>query len=252
MRIGILETGRPPERLAAEYGDYGDMVERLLGAPGFAFRRYWLQGGEAPAAPDDCDAWAITGSRCSAIDEAPWMLGLEGFLVRARAARRKTIGICFGHQILAKALGGRVERAAGGWRLGLNAYRLIHAPDWLARAPDEVVLPAIHQDQVVAAPEEAESFATGVDCPIAALRYGDWAASFQAHPEFSLPFLEALLAVQVGVLPDAVVAPAKAALSAPGARTDGSHIREGLVTFLNDGARAARGDAAALSDHSLV
>jgi GMP synthase-like glutamine amidotransferase len=232
MRIGVLETGRPAPQLVAAHGDYVDMVARLFaGETDFVFSRHWLQQDPLPEV-ESCDAYVITGSRCSVLDETDWMLALEDFLRRARFARRRVIGICFGHQILAKAFGGRVEKAATGWRLGLNSYTLDAAPDWLdgARA---LRINAIHQDQVVAPPQGAQVFASGVDCPIAALRYDDWAVSVQAHPEFDIAFERALLTTLRGAsLPEVLADRALATLDAPDARTDSAEIAKGFAAFL--------------------
>ncbi|MCW2316701.1 GMP synthase (glutamine-hydrolyzing) [Rhodoblastus acidophilus] len=238
MHIGVLETGRPAPQLVAAHGDYVDMVTRLFaGESDISFSRYWLQEEPLPAL-DACDAYVITGSRCSVLDEAPWMLALEDFLRRARAARRRVIGICFGHQILAKALGGRVEKAATGWRLGLNSYALDGAPDWLNGAK-VLRINAIHQDQVVVAPEGARKFATGVDCPVAALAYDDWAVSVQAHPEFTMEFERSLLTTLRGVtLSEGLADQALATLDAPGAQTDSADIAKGFAAFLRKGQRA--------------
>ncbi|MBB4197997.1 hypothetical protein CCR94_05140 [Rhodoblastus sphagnicola] len=235
MRVGILETGRPAPQLAAVHGDYADMVARLFaGETDFSFSRHWLQQEALPEL-DSCDAYVITGSRCSVLDETEWMLALEDFLRRARIARRRVIGICFGHQILAKAFGGRVEKAATGWRLGLNAYTLDSAPDWLDGAAT-LRINAIHQDQVVAPPDGARVLAHGVDCPFAALQYDDWAVSVQAHPEFNIDYERALMTTLRGVsLPETLADAALATLNAPGAQTDSAEIAKGFAAFLRNG-----------------
>lgn len=234
MRIAILETGRPAPQLAEAHGDYADMVARLFVAEkDFSFSRFWLQEEPLPELGAH-DAYVMTGSRCSALDEAPWMLALEDFLRRARAAQKRVIGICFGHQILAKALGGRVEKASTGWRLGLNAYALQSAPDGFEGAKS-LRINAIHQDQVVVAPEGAQVFATGENCPIAALVYGDWAISVQAHPEFDIGFERALLTSLRGVsLPENLADAALATLDVPGAQTDSALIAGAFAKFLRD------------------
>jgi len=234
MLIGILETGRPAPMLAREFGSYADMTAKLVAdGDDVTCLHFWLPDGEFPQSARDCDAWMITGSRDSVTEELPWMVRLEAFLRDAQLLRRPVIGICFGHQILAKALGGEVRVASQGWQLGLKDYALSARPDWLEGAPDSLRINAIHQDQVVRAPQGSTVLATAPDCPIAALAYGDWAVSFQAHPEFTLSFEKALLSAYVGVsLPEDTGRAALAGLDKEDATTDSSVIAQGLRRFL--------------------
>ncbi|PKU24219.1 type 1 glutamine amidotransferase [Telmatospirillum siberiense] len=234
MLIGILETGRPAPALAGQYGTYADMVEVLLGGdPDLNFHRFWLPEEDCPESASSCDAWVITGSRCSVTEEQPWMLALESLLRKARDAKRPVIGLCFGHQILAKAMGGHVAPAPNGWQLGLKDYELRDRPAWLAKAPERLRLNAIHQDQVLTPPPGATLLANAPACPYAALSYGNWAVSFQAHPEFTVDFEKALLSAYVGVtLPEDSGRAALADLAKPNAATDSPLIAEGLLRFL--------------------
>src|SRR5699024_9937248 len=128
MRLGILETGKVNAALEDRHGAYPDMFARLYRAadPSIEMRSWSVVEGELPAAPEECDAWLITGSRHGVYDELPWIEGLKDFLRRARAARVPIIGICFGHQIMAEAFGGRAEKSAKGWGIGVQEYA-VHA-----------------------------------------------------------------------------------------------------------------------------
>lgn len=223
MLIGILETGRPASALAAEHGSYSAMVATLLGAGDgvLQFKSFAVVDDAFPQGVEECDGYVVTGSRFSVLDEAPWMLRLERFLRDAIAKRRPVFGICFGHQILAKALGGEVRPAEQGWQLGVQSYRVVNRPGWMADAPETLRINAIHQDQVVKAPEGAELIATAPQCPMAGLVYGEDAVSLQAHPEFTLDFERSLLKANAGVtLPEDVAAMALDSVGAPGAETD--------------------------------
>src|SRR4051812_21603271 len=122
MDVGILCTGAPPPDLAPSFGDYGAMFGRLLG-PGFAPRVYAAAAGELPPCPDAHPAFLITGSAAGVYEPLPWIAPLLGFLREARG-RTKLVGICFGHQAMAEALGGRVEKSERGWGIGLQDYEL--------------------------------------------------------------------------------------------------------------------------------
>lgn len=202
MKIGILQTGRSPEDLRDGFGDYDAFFRRLLAGEGFDFVTYAVLDGELPASPQDADGWLVTGSRHSVYEGLPWIAPLENFLRAAYAASIPIVGICFGHQILAQALGGKVEKFSGGWSVGAVPYTD-------ADGHCDTLL-AWHQDQVVTQPEEAEVTLTADTCQFAGLRYGDKAITFQPHPEFTPDFLTELVEARRSLVGDQV---AKTALS---------------------------------------
>jgi GMP synthase (glutamine-hydrolysing) len=124
MRIGILETGEVNPALRPVHGTYPEMFARLLDGHGFEFRTWSVLNGELPRAVDEADGWLITGSRFGAYEDHAWIAPLEGFIREVAAARRPMAGICFGHQIMAQALGGAVARSDKGWGIGRQVYRL--------------------------------------------------------------------------------------------------------------------------------
>ena len=154
MKIGILETGEVHPDLKARHGDYPAMFQRLLGAvdPSLEFATVRVVAGEMPAAPGQADAWLVTGSRHGVYDDLPWIEPLKAFLRACVAARVPVVGICFGHQILAEALGGRAVKSDRGWGLGVQDYEVVARPGWMADLPDRFAVSALHQDQVVALP----------------------------------------------------------------------------------------------------
>lgn len=198
MRIGILQTGLAPDTLSAEMGDYPDMFQRLLGGHGFDFQTYRVVENEFPASVTDCDGWLITGSRHGVYEDHPWIPPLEQFIRDAYARNVPVVGICFGHQIIAQAMGGKVERYAGGWAVGPTEYDFEGQP---------VVLNAWHRDQVVEVPKGAKVVASNDFCANAALLYDNRAFSVQAHPEFRSEFLDGLIKTRgKGVVPDEILA----------------------------------------------
>lgn len=206
MLIGIIETGRPPEELKTAYGSYADMFKRLLGSAdqSFEFKVYAALDDQLPTQPHDCDAWLVTGSRHGVYENLPWMLKLQDFIRAVWQAEVPMIGICFGHQIIATALGGRVEKSAKGWGVGLQEYTVKQPQDWMGEQQN-MVFNAMHQDQVVELPADAEVFASSEFCEFAGLVYGGRILTFQGHPEFSSEFEEELLKLRRGsVVPDAL------------------------------------------------
>ncbi len=207
MLIGILQTGLAPEALAPAMGDYPDMFARLLEGHGFTFRTYKVVEGEFPASVTECEGWLITGSRHGVYEDHPWIPPLEQFIRDSFAAHVPMVGICFGHQIIAQAMGGKVERYAGGWAVGATDYDF---------GGEKMTLNAWHRDQVTKTPANAKVIATNDFCTNAALLYDDKALTVQAHPEFRPEFVDGLMKTRgKGLVPDEVMAEATTKLGAP-------------------------------------
>ena len=206
MQIGILQTGESPDALR-DQGDYPDFFETLLAGRGLTFRRWAVLHSDFPASVQDCDGWLITGSRFGAYEDHPWIPPLEDFIRTAYSAHVPVVGVCFGHQIIAQAMGGKVEKFSGGWSVGPTDY------DFGDRT---FTLNAWHQDQVTVKPEAATVVASTDFCANAALLYDDRMFTVQPHPEFQRAFVEGLIKVRgPGLVPDPVLAAATAQLDAP-------------------------------------
>jgi GMP synthase-like glutamine amidotransferase len=195
MKIGILETGLIREELADRNDPYPVMFERLLGLAGrkLEYAAYSVIRGQMPESIDECDGWLITGSRYGVYEQLDWMLELQGFIRELAAAERPLIGICFGHQIIAAALGGKVVKSELGWKVGVQRYDLERRYDWMGEPPPAVTMHAFHQDQIVVCPPSAEVFLSSAGCPLAGLSYGDSIISVQAHPEIEESYERDLL-----------------------------------------------------------
>ncbi len=205
MQIGILQTGHAPDALIGRTGDYDQFFQRLLKDQGLTFRTYAVVDMDFPADVHDCDGWLLTGSRHGAYEDLPFIRPLEDFIRKAYAERVPMVGICFGHQIIAQALGGKVEKYSGGWSVGPTEYDF---------DGETVTLNAWHQDQVTEKPAEAQVIATSPFCRYAALAYDDRALTVQAHPEFSSRFLKDLIDTRGrGLVPDPLLDDALSRLS---------------------------------------
>lgn len=207
MRIGILQTGHAPDELLPITGDVAPHFERLLDGFGFDFVTYSVVDMEFPESITACDGWLITGSKYGAYDDVDFIAPLEAFIRDVYAADIPLVGICFGHQIIAQALGGKVEKFAGGWSVGRQTY------DWNG---EPLALNAWHQDQVTQRPADAKVYATSDFCENAALVYGNRIFTTQPHPEYGAEFIGGLMDFRgPGLVPDQQLAAARATLHDP-------------------------------------
>jgi GMP synthase-like glutamine amidotransferase len=226
MDVGILVTGRPPGDLEGRFGGYEAMFARLLG-PGFATRGYDVQGGELPGRSESHAAFLITGSPAGVYEPLPWIAPLLDFIREAKG-RAKLVGICFGHQAMAQALGGRVEKSERGWAVGLQDYTIVERRAWMGeRPPERIAVPVSHQDRVTIAPPGAEVLAHSDFSPFGMLAWGGDALSMQFHPEFEPAYARALIESRRERLPDP-----DGAIASLEARDDRALVAEWIRAFL--------------------
>ncbi|MBH8581665.1 type 1 glutamine amidotransferase [Bisbaumannia pacifica] len=192
LRLCILENGLVPEPLDERFAGYPAMIEAWLGPalPEASFEAVAPVSGEALPDPAAFDGYLLTGSKHSVYEGADWMRAEIDFLRRARDLGRPIFGICFGHQLMADAFGGRTAKAGAGWGLGGQDYRRDEGAE-AERGAGRVL--AFHQDQVVELPPQARVLAGSDHCPHGVLNYAFPALSVQYHPEFTPAYVEALL-----------------------------------------------------------
>ena len=211
MKIGILQVGKAPEELIDAYGSYADMFIALLGitSDSFVFKVYESCDGEFPVDANECDGWIITGSKHGVYEDLAWIPKLSQLIVEISRAKIPLVGICFGHQIIAQALGGLVEKSDKGWGIGLDTYSLSDKASWMGTIGNEITLNIIHQDQVIRAPEGAVVYASSDFCLNAGFYIDEHILTIQGHPEFLVEFTSKILALRSALtIPKEVVDPA--------------------------------------------
>ncbi|TNE64092.1 MAG: amidotransferase [Bacteroidetes bacterium] len=191
MKVGLLECDHVADDLLELSGDYGDMFQALL--PDLEFVRYDACRGLLPDHPESCAAYICTGSHFSVYDRTDWILPLRSFIQQVYDSRIPFVGICFGHQLLADALGGLVQPAPGGWAVGTHTFELHERESWMEPYYASVNLMMMCRDQVTALPENALLLASTPDCPTGMFLFGHTMLGIQAHPEFSVAYERALL-----------------------------------------------------------
>jgi GMP synthase-like glutamine amidotransferase len=195
MRITIIDADRPDPEVRHRWPSYGGMCATWLGAalPEAQFALVNVVEGEDFPDIAMFDAVLLTGSRAGAYEDHPWIAPYLAFLRQCRDAGRPVGGICFGHQIMAAAFGGTVEKSHRGWAIGRKRHAVTEAGR--AHFPDHLELTALsfHQDQVVRLPPEARIILGNDHSPHGGIEYPFAALSVQFHPEFDPDYVSGLL-----------------------------------------------------------
>lgn len=198
MRIGILQCDSVRPELQPRFGDYPDMFMSLLTTERVQpqFEVYDLTRDCFPGSPDECEAWLVTGSKWCVNDDEPWIDRAHEFVLDCHRQAHPLVGICFGHQMVARALGGRVERAAVGWGAGLHTAWIQQQRPWMQPAQETLSLLVSHQDQVAEAPAELQRLAGHDFCPYDIFQLGNHILTLQGHPEFPVEYSRRLIEIR--------------------------------------------------------
>jgi GMP synthase-like glutamine amidotransferase len=186
MKLGILKTDTVRPEWVPDFGEYPDMFITLLGQldPILEFVVYDVEQGQYPSDIDEVDAYLMTGSKSSVYDDKPWIARLMDFVRELDQRGKKLVGICFGHQLVAQALGGKTEKSSKGWGVGLHTHQFSTAPAWHDQGDMDLDILVSHQDQVVRNAQGARVLAGSTFCENAVCQIGDHILTFQGHPEF--------------------------------------------------------------------
>lgn len=226
MKIGILITGHAIPEFHDDFGgDYDAVFAHMLRGHEFEFEGFNVVDNEFPEGPEAADGWLITGSKHGAYEDHDWIPPLEQLIRDIYADGRPLVGVCFGHQIVAQALGGKVEKFTGGWSVGHTTYTI---------EGRDMAINAWHQDQVTELPPGAEVIGSSDFCANAALLYDNRIYTIQPHPEFTSRMVGQLLDTRGrGVVPDDLIDDAQTKLDAP---IDSDQIAERVAKFFKQGA----------------
>ena len=227
MRVGVLECDHVDERYRDVTADYTELFRALL--PGVELVPYDVINGVLPGRPDECDGWLATGSRHSVYEDLDWIRETAAFVRTVRDAEVPFVGVCFGHQLLAHALGGVVERSPRGWGAGILHIDVLRHEAWMDPPKERCHLHFMHQDQVVRAPEGAVVLGCADHCEVAMFRVGGTMLGVQAHPEFTVAYAEALLSDRVARIGGDRADQALASLTTP---TDEAVVARWMAGFL--------------------
>ena len=198
MKLGILICDHVQPQLQHEFGDYQDMfistiIKANSGIKNLKLSFYDVQKGQYPTDINDCDAYMSTGSKYSVYENHEWITQLLKFIQSLYIAQKPFVGICFGHQLIAQALGGTVEKSDKGWGIGVTKSKIIKKQPWMKPHLNSVNLVVSHQDQVIKLPKNAEVLMGNQFCPYYMIQIDKRFLGIQGHPEFSRDYSKALM-----------------------------------------------------------
>lgn len=231
MKLGILKTDSVQAQWVADFGEYPDMFVALLSRedPDLTFVVYDVENEHYPDDIDEVDAYLITGSKCSVYDEQRWISTLASFVCELHQRKKKLLGICFGHQMVAHALGGRVGKSDKGWGVGIHSYRFPELPTWHDQLDPEFNILVSHQDQVMQPAEGAKVIAGSGFCDNAVCQLDDHILTFQGHPEFVAEYSAALMTFRAERIGEADYRAGMDSLAVP---TQGDRVARWMLAFL--------------------
>ncbi|MBH40450.1 MAG: hypothetical protein CL790_04400 [Chloroflexi bacterium] len=199
--IGVMLCDHVAPELEPIAGGYPDMFARMFRVhPDVRLQFYDATAGHYPAAPNECDGYLTTGSAGSVNEDAEWVDKFEEFVRLLHAERAKLFGICFGHQMIAKALGGEVHVADQGWGVGVHEVTIVEHQPWMDPRANSYQVISSHQEQITKLPVGATVLASTPHCPVAMFRCGSL-VGIQGHPEFPCDYAAALLETRASIIP---------------------------------------------------
>ena len=237
MKLCILDNDILEGHLAERYTSFGELFIRLFQRVGADWQTevFSTQLGQYPASFDAFDAVLLTGSRADSFSSEPWVVELRTRVTQLLAQRKKMVGVCFGHQLIALCLGAPVGRAPQGWGAGRMTYDW-HRPDLPhSAARTQIALLASHQDQVFELPPGATLVASSDFCPVASFTLGQEVFCIQPHPEFESSLSAYLLDKRRDLLGEERY---QASMDSLQLEHEGEHIARLVVDFLDGASRA--------------
>jgi GMP synthase-like glutamine amidotransferase len=232
MHIGILVTNTDESDFAQARPKDGEKFRALLQpfAPDWTFTPVIVKDGVFPEHANSFDGYVITGSPASANGNEDWITTLMSLIREIEQRRIPTVGVCFGHQIIARALGGLVGKNPGGWGFGISPTTFTTTRPWMSPEAETINLYAAHSEQVLQLPEKAELLGGSAFCPVGSYAIGDHIFTTEYHPEMTTEFVIDLSHAFESYIGTGIANKARAQFKTP---ADGKLFARWMINFFN-------------------
>lgn len=202
MHVALLKCDSVHERFLHIEGDFPEMYERLLAVdnPDVKITTFDVRAGILPDLNNEYDAFICTGSRASVYDNEDWITELKCYVQLLYSTGRRFVGICFGHQLIAESLGGRVAQSERGWGIGVQMSQIQEHKRWMNPDRDFFAVPVSYKDQVIELPPDSETLASNSWCRHFMITAGQHFLGIQGHPELSKYYVENLIQSREDIL----------------------------------------------------
>ncbi len=207
MKAAILQCDNVLEKFQPRFGDYPKMVTQMFDGVDLplSLDTYDCKQGQFPTDIYEYDFYITTGSKASVYDDLDWVQKLIRFIQQLDKKQKKLIGICFGHQLIAMAREGKVEKSDKGWGIGIASNRVVSNPEWMSKKTSEINILVSYQDQITILPDDTLVIAESDFCPFFIVQWGKHFLSIQGHPEWSTDYSRTLMNDRRAIIPSDII-----------------------------------------------
>lgn len=226
MKVALLLCDHVQDELRSHFGDYPELYAQWL--PWAEFSVFDATQWEFPQV-HEYEFYLVGGSKHSVYDQQEWIQPLKNIIQEIQQLNKKYVGICFGHQILAEALGGQVNIHEEGWSVGVHTFAMLQSASFMNPIQDSFKVSMSCRDQVQQLPPGAKLMATAPTCKIGVFLLGNM-LGIQGHPEFSIPYMRELLNQRESLIGRTKVESARQSL---GEGTDATILSDWIKAFFS-------------------